>query len=650
MCEQIVSLLHAAGLVKGPRKVEEVSLRLLDAPVIIEEDMASEVDPMTGMKLNKNAIIDASDEVLSSADKRRLRRERRRRVRVASGPEEGEEESKGADGPVLIVPTAAEAASGSGLDLIMENFTLPSKGGGDLLVGADLRLAYGRRYGLIGRNGIGKSTLLRALAARELDGCPKHLRILHVEQEVRGSERSVLQTVLRSDVERQALLDEIAAIEGRGDMYHDAARLEELYGNLEVIDSATAESRAARILAGLQFSPDRQAASTDSLSGGWRMRVSLACALFLQPHVLLLDEPTNHLDMPAVLWLEDYLQTYKSTVLVVSHDRDFLNGVTTDILHMHNGYLEHYSGDYDTYESTKEARATEIIARRKAIGRRIDQMTLFIDRFRYNAKRASLVQARIKARDKLREEMAPLVVLEEAEISFTFPEPTGLDGSVLQLNDVSFGYSRDKMLFRGVSFGVDMTSRIAVLGPNGSGKSTLIKVMTGDLVPVGGHVQRNARLKIAVFTQHHVDRLDLRMCPLGLLEKLYPGRKTLELRTHLGRYGVSGDLALRPIGTLSGGEKSRVSFAVLTMPRPHVLVLDEPTNHLDMSTIKALGDAINAFPGGVVVISHDQQFVRSMVKEIWVVGGGDVKLFRGDFAEYKKAVVKQLKEEAAARG
>ncbi|KAI0297540.1 P-loop containing nucleoside triphosphate hydrolase protein [Multifurca ochricompacta] len=519
-----------------------------------------------------------------------------------------------------------------------------SFGSNRILSGASLTLAYGRRYGIIGRNGVGKSTLLRHISMREVP-IPPHITILFVEQEVIGDDTTALNSVLKADVWRDHLLAEEARLNARlaeldatppgeldarvEEMRDDvSSRLVEVHASLADMDAESGPARAAALLAGLGFSEEDQGRPTKSFSGGWRMRLALARALFVKPSLLLLDEPSNHIDLNALAWLEDYLQTWPGTLIVVSHDRAFLDAVATDIIHQHSGRLDYYKGNFTQFYSTKSERERNL---RREYETQMDyrkHLQAFIDRWRYNANRAAQAQSKIKILEKLPELTPP--VTEETE-NFRFPETEKISPPLLQLSEVTFGYDPAKLILNRVNIDVGLDSRIAIVGSNGAGKSTLIKLLTGEIKPLAGQVNRNGRLRVGYFAQHHVDTLIPTMNPVQFLAHKFPGKTEQEYRQHWA------------IGTLSGGQKSRVAFSILSLQRPHILLLDEPTNHLDLEGLDALMMALQTWNGGVIVISHDERFITSVAKELWVCGDGSVTKFKGDVEAYKSLIVSNIK-------
>jgi ATP-binding cassette subfamily F protein 3 len=547
----------------------------------------------------------------------------------------------------LLADNENSDGSNKSYDIHIDNFDV-SYGNKMLILGGTLDLIYGRRYGFVGRNGLGKSTLLRVMANRSLV-LPSHLRILHVEQEIEGTETIALQSVLECDERRNALLNEEKELNKRVQISNGVSaaqdsfiskRLTAIYTELESIEAHKAESRAAVILSGLGFTSQMQSMATKQFSGGWRMRLALARALFSKPDLLLLDEPTNMLDLKAIIWLENYLQTWKSTLLVVSHDRTFLNIVATDILYLHAQKLESYRGNYDTFVSARTERLKNQQREYEAQKEYRDHIQVFIDRFRYNANRAAQVQSKLKLLDKL-----PVLqpVEKEHEVHFRFPDPEPLNGTILQLDDVVFAYSKNSpIILNNVNLSVNLSSRISIMGENGSGKTTLLKLLVEELEPTKGQRHGHRNLALGYFTQHFVDQLPMNVNCVELLQSKFPGKTTEQYRAELGRFGITGDTALQTILSLSGGQKCRVAFSLMCMKNPHILVLDEPTNHLDMETIEALSEAIKKFQGGVVLVSHDELLIKRICTDAWLCRNGSVISLEYGFDQYKKLIESEL--------
>ncbi|XP_072318107.1 ATP-binding cassette sub-family F member 3 [Eucyclogobius newberryi] len=623
---------------------------LLDAPVQLSQINVhtTEIKDVQGiwmMKRSQNTTVDAKK--LEKAEAKLKAKHVRR----------NEKDSQKPSTPLVLEEASASQSSSKkdsrvdlsgknrSYDIRIENFDV-SFGERVLLQGADLSLSSGRRFGLIGRNGLGKTTLLKMLACRSLR-VPAHISILHVEQEVEGDNTLALDSVLQSDTVREELLRDEKALNARINAGAadgtESVRLSEIYAKLEEIEADKAPARASVILAGLGFTPRMQQQTTKEFSGGWRMRLALARALFARPDLLLLDEPTNMLDVRAILWLENYLQTWASTILVVSHDRNFLNAVVTDIIHLHTQRLDSYRGDYENFVKTKEDRLKNQQREYEAQVQYRQHIQVFIDRFRYNANRAAQVQSKLKLLEKL-PELKPLE--KETEVLLRFPDQfEKLSPPILQLDEVEFYYSPEHRLFTGLNLSADLDSRICIVGENGAGKTTVLKLLMGELTPVNGVRQVHRNLKIGYFSQHHVDQLDLNVCSIELLANKFPGRPEEEYRHQLGRYGVTGELATRPVASLSGGQKSRVAFAQMTMPCPNFYILDEPTNHLDMETIEALAKALNKYKGGVVLVSHDERLIRLVCRELWVCDSGRVARVDGGFDEYKHILHEQFRKE-----
>ncbi|KOS15050.1 positive effector protein gcn20 [Malassezia pachydermatis] len=580
---------------------------------------------------------------------------------------------------------SAGAAKGKNKDIHLPNIDV-SFGSHRILTNAELTMAYGRRYGLVGRNGVGKSTLLRHMAMRDVP-IPTNVSLLYVEQEIVGDDTPALDAVLKADVWREKLMAEEKSLNAQLQALEEAAqaavaaadenqerdglsrgsavdlptrqrenqrdellsRLGDVQAKLVDMEAETGPSRAATLLNGLGIVGPDQQKPTKAFSGGWRMRLALARALFCKPDLLMLDEPSNMLDLNAIAWLEDYLvNEWSGTLLVVSHDRAFLNQVATDIVHMHSERLDYYKGNFDQFYETRDERRKNQIREYEANMQKRAHLQAFIDRWRYNANRAAQAQSRIKELERL-----PILEPPEKESGehFTLPETEKISPPLLQLDNVTFGYSKDKIILNHVNFDVTMDSRIALIGSNGAGKSTLIKLLINQISPLSGDAKRNPRLRVGYFSQHHIDQLDLTMSAVAFLASRFPGRTEQEYRQHLGSFGITGTTGLQKIATLSGGQKSRVAFAQLSLMKPHVLLLDEPTNHLDIEALDALIDAINRWNGGVIVVSHDERFINSCLKEMWVCDNGTVYKFQGNVSEYKRVIVEsnRRKLEEAAR-
>ncbi|KAL6541525.1 ABC transporter F member 4 [Orobanche gracilis] len=555
-------------------------------------------------------------------------------------------------------------------DITIDNFSVSVRGK-ELLKSASVKISHGKRYGLVGPNGMGKSSLLKLLAWRKLP-VPKNIDVLLVEQEVVGDDRTALEAVVSANEELVKTREEVMSLQNKGenedggDGHGVGQKLAELYEKLQLLGSDVAEAQASKILAGLGFTAQMQARTTKSFSGGWRMRISLARALFVQPTLLLLDEPTNHLDLRAVLWLEEYLTRWKKTLVVVSHDRDFLNTVCTEIIHLHVCKLHCYRGNFDAFEIGYEQRRTQMNRNfekydkgSKAVRKSGNREKL--DKFNQKAKLDANKQANKKSKGKVDEdEPVPEAPQKwrDYTVKFHFPQPTELTPPLLQLIQVSFSYpNREDFKLSNVDVGIDMGTRVAIVGPNGAGKSTLLNLLAGDLVPTEGDVRRSQKLRIGRYSQHFVDLLTMDENPVQYLFRLHPDQEGLSkqeaVRAELGKFGLPDHNHLTPIAKLSGGQKARVVFTSISMSKPHILLLDEPTNHLDMQSIDALAVALDKFTGGVVLVSHDSRLISHVCNneeksQIWLVEDGLVETFPGTFKEYKDELIEEIRKEVDA--
>ncbi|PTV94844.1 ATP-binding cassette subfamily F protein 3 [Rhodobacter aestuarii] len=501
--------------------------------------------------------------------------------------------------------------------------------GRPLFEGASARIPTGHKVGLVGANGAGKTTLFRlirgeiALESGEIT-LPVRARIGGVAQEVPSSSTSLLNTVLEADTERASLLAE-------AETATDPARIAEVQTRLADIEAWSAEARASAILRGLGFDAEAQQRPCSDFSGGWRMRVALAGVLFAQPDLLLLDEPTNYLDLEGALWLEQYLTRYPHTVIIISHDRGLLNRAVGSILHLENRKLTLWNGPYDQFARQRAAARANLAAAAKKQEARRAHLQSFVDRFKAKATKAAQAQARVKMLEK----MEPITAPEEAAKQvFTFPTPEQLSPPIITLDSAAVGYG-GKPILRRLNLRIDQDDRIALLGRNGEGKSTLSKLLAGKLEVCEGRIARSSKLRIGYFAQHQVDELDLGATPLLHLQRLRPEEHPSKLRARLAGFGLLADQAETEVGKLSGGQKARLSLLLATLDAPHLLILDEPTNHLDIESREALVEALTAYSGAVILVSHDMHLLGLVADRLWLVKGGAVAPYAADLEAYR---------------
>ncbi|KAH9515875.1 ATP-binding cassette sub-family F member 2 [Dermatophagoides farinae] len=521
-------------------------------------------------------------------------------------------------------------------DIKIDNFSITFHGV-ELLSDTKIELNCGRRYGLIGANGCGKSTFLSCLGRREVP-IQDHIDIYYLTREIPPSEMTALQAVLNVDQERtrlEALAEELVQYDDE----ESQEQLLDIYDRLDEIDADKAKAKAAYILRGLGFDKDMQEKKCKDFSGGWRMRIALARALYVKPHLLLLDEPTNHLDLDACVWLEEELKSYKRILVIVSHSQDFLNGVCTNIIHLTKSKLKYYTGNYDAFVKTRLELLENQMKRYNWEQAQIAHMKDYIARFGHgSAKLARQAQSKEKTLGKMMASGLTERVVNDKNVSFYFPSCGTIPPPVIMVQNVSFRYSdTTPWIYKNLDFGIDLDSRLALVGPNGAGKSTLLKLLCGELVPTEGLVRTHSHLKIARYHQHLHEQLELDISALEYMMKSFPEVKEKEeMRKIIGRYGLTGRQQICPIRQLSDGQRCRVVFAWLAWQVPHLLLLDEPTNHLDMETIDALADAINDFEGGMVLVSHDFRLISQVAEEIWICEKETVTKWDATIQEYKE--------------
>jgi ATP-binding cassette subfamily F protein 3 len=505
-----------------------------------------------------------------------------------------------------------------------------------LLDKTDFVVNPGERVGIVGKNGAGKSTLF-SLLQRRMDAdagtlsIPQGWRIASVEQEIADHDRPAREYVIDGDTNLRAIQAE-RALTG-DDQGH---RIAELENALIEADAWSAPSRAEQLLAGLGFKPEEWMLPIRNFSGGWQMRLALARALMAPSELLLLDEPTNHLDLDAMLWLERWLAAYPGTVMLISHDTEFLDAVAKTILHFDQAKLVRYKGGYEDFLTQRAERLRQASIAIDRQSREAARLQSFIDRFKAKATKAKQAQSRVKALARM-ETLAPLIT--EAGIDITIPSPANMPDPLLTLDKISTGYLDEhgtgKTVLRDVTLMVRGGGRIGILGVNGAGKSTLIKTLAGELTPIAGERKPSKGLEIGYFAQHQLDMLDLNATPLQQLSRIAPQTREQELRNYLGSFGFSGDTVNSPIAPMSGGEKSRLALSLVVWQKPNLLLLDEPSNHLDVDTREALARALAEFAGSVLLVSHDRHLLRTTVDSFWIVADGQAQEFDGDLEDYR---------------
>ncbi len=521
------------------------------------------------------------------------------------------------------------------------------RGGRLLFDDASFAIHPGQRVGVTGANGCGKSSLFALILDRlHADAgdfhMPRDWVIAHLAQETPSDPRPAIDYVLDGDAELRRIETELAQAEQE----RDGGRVAELHSRLDAIDGYSARSRAARLIHGLGFRPGEEERPVAHFSGGWRMRLNLARALMCRSDLLLLDEPTNHLDLDAVIWLEGWLRGYAGTLLLISHDREFLDAVCSHIAHIEQGRLTLYSGNYSAFERVRAERLASQQAAWERQQREIAHIQRFVERFRAKATKARQAQSRLKALERM-EQIAPAHV--DSPFHFAFQPPEKNPDPLLRLERAAAGYDGEAVL-QGVSLGLSPGDRIGLLGPNGAGKSTLIKLIAGRLAPLAGERETAQALNIGYFAQHQLDQLDPDHSPLEHLKRIDPDAREQSLRDYLGGFGFSGERADAPVAPFSGGEKARLVLALLIHQRPNLLLLDEPTNHLDLEMRLSLSQALQAFEGAMVIVSHDRHLLRATCDRLLLVDGGGAAPFDGDLDDYPRWLAERQRAYDGATG
>jgi len=557
--------------------------------------------------------------------------------------------------PVLVTASIAGVRTSRYLsqDVKIEQFSIINFGK-TLVRDTTLELNFGRRYGLIGQNGAGKSTMLAAIAAREID-IPDHIDIWHLDKEADPTDKTAIVSVVEIVQQEYSRLEELSLKLMEEDPEENSDLVSTIGDKLDKMEPEQFEARACELLHGLGFTEQMMKKCTKDMSGGWRMRVSLAQALFVQPTLLLLDEPTNHLDLGACVWLEEYLKNWKTTLFFTSHSQDFLNGVCTNIMQLTaDAQLVTWGGNYDQYQRTRAEKEKNQWTQYKKEQDDIVHLKDFIRSCGTFSNLRKQADSKQKILDKMFEAGITEKPLTDPSYDYKFPNSERISPPVMAFQNVSFSYSgkKEDYLYKDLDFGIDLDSRIALVGPNGAGKSTLLKLMRTELEPSEGQVSRSGKLRIGQYNQHSEDVLDLTRSPLQfVIEKYVDGITTMdgvkkleeaEWRGRLGTFGINGDYQTRPMSTMSTGLRARVVMLLISLTNPHILLLDEPTNHLDMECIDSLARAINQFTGGLVLVSHDFRLISQVAKEIWVCDKKAITTWKGDIQSYKAVLKKEV--------
>lgn len=598
----------------------------------------------------------STEELKSMSRKERKKLEKERAFKKQLEGMETAEAEEGIGGQFTVSQAANKAQNEALLenqtDIKVEKFSIAARGK-TLYENASLQITAGRRYGLVGPNGMGKTTLLKHIAARLLP-IPKNIDLLLCEQDVQADDTLAIDAVLKADKKRWDLLDEEKKVTTRIDAgeLKLSDRLNEIYEELEAIGADKAEARARRILNGLGFTREMQERPTNHFSGGWRMRVSLSRALFMEPTLLMLDEPTNHLDLNAVIWLDNYLQGWKKTLLIVSHDQNFLDNVCTDMIHLDMLKLNYYKGNYAKFKKMLVQKRSEQAKQYEKQEKKLREMKTSGGKSTKQAEaktKEALTRKQQKGRKTQQEDedATPTELLlrpRDYLVKFEFPDPPPLQPPILGAHNVTFGYPNQPLLFNQLEFGIDLSSRVAIVGPNGVGKSTFLKLLMQVIEPTIGEVRKNHRLRIGKFDQHSSDQLSMDESPVEYLQRAY-NIPYQDSRKRLGMFGLPSHAHTIKMRDLSGGQKSRCALVDMAAAKPDVIILDEPTNNLDIESIDALSEAINEYKGAVIIVSHDERLIRETNCSLYVAEHQSINEIEGGFDDYRRELLEAMGEE-----